>query len=48
MNVWKDFNKDRIKPEDFIVYIEIEEEKPYYLKEEIFQLCFSPLCSIIF
>lgn len=24
MNVWKDFNKDRIKPEDFIVYIEIE------------------------
>ena len=24
MNIWTDFNKDRIKPEDFVVYIEIE------------------------
>ena len=24
MNVWKDFNKDRISPEEFVAYIEIE------------------------
>ena len=24
MNIWTDFNKDRIKPEDFMVYVEIE------------------------
>lgn len=24
MNIWKDFNKDRISPEEFVAYIEIE------------------------
>ena len=25
MNVWKDMNRDRVKPDDFIVFIEIEQ-----------------------
>ena len=36
MNVWKEFNPDRINPEDFIVYIEIEKgsKNKYELDKE--------------
>jgi len=36
MNIWKDFNKERIKPDDFVVFIEIEQggKNKYELDKE--------------
>ena len=36
MNIWKDFNKDRIKADDFVVFIEIEQggKNKYELDKE--------------
>ena len=36
MNVWKDFNPERIKPEDFVAFIEIEKgsKNKYELDKE--------------
>lgn len=36
MNVWKDINKERIKPDDFVAYIEIEQgsKNKYELDKE--------------
>ena len=36
MNIWKDINKDRIKPDDFVACIEIEQgsKNKYELDKE--------------
>ena len=41
MNVWKDFNKDRISPEEFVAYIEIEagSKNKYELDKETGLMC---------